>query len=238
MSSQYQIIIKNMSGQSMSFYAFQKQASFTNSGVTPNIVSSCLASGPLAPNESSGAQLDFSFDVQNYVGAKSNITSSTLATFNASISLASAANAVSEASAVQPIELTTQTPDESVNNFSVLAVSPLGLSAAHYQSGLGAGSFGIQIPSYSPTPLPELYCGCAAINQDGSITLSSFITPLPSSQVYCAPVATYYVKVGSVPVGQVITYGTAQAALCDFTRGYRTINVQYNSDGSFTTKGS
>jgi hypothetical protein len=238
MASQYSIIIKNMSAQAMSFYAFQKQASFTNSGVTPTILSSSLASGALAPNASSGAQLDFGFDIQNYAGAKSTVTSSSQLKFNASLSMVSAKNATSGAAAVQPIGLTTSPPSQTVDNSSVLTVSPLGLSAATYQPGLNAGCFGIQVPSYTPTPVPQLYCGCAAINQDGSITLSSFITPLPNSQVYCAPSATYYVSAGNISVGQTIPYATSQAAECDFTPGYTVITVQYNNDGSFTTKGS
>lgn len=238
MAPQYQMIIKNMSGQDLFFYAYQQQAAFANSGATLSILSSSLAFGRLAPNDSSGAQLDFRFDAQNYVGAKSRIPSTSLATFNASISPAIAKNTTGETSAIQPIELTTSTPSESVDNYSVLTVCPLGLSSAHYQQDLDAGYFGVQVPSFSPSSLPELYCGCAAINQDGSVTLSSFISPLPNSQVYCAPVPTYYVKVGNVPVGQLITYGTEQSAKCDFTLGYRVINVNYENDGSFTTKGS
>ncbi len=238
MASQYSIIIKNMAAQTMSFYAFQKQASFNSSGATPTILSSSLASGTLAPNASSGAQLDFSFDAQNYAGAKSTATSASQIKFNASIAVASAKSAISSAAAVQPIDLTTSTPGQRVNNFSTLTISPLGLSAATYQAGLVSGFFGIQVPSYTPAPVPQLYCGCAAINQDGSITLSSFIDPLPNGQVYCAPYATYYVKVGAVSVGEIVTYGTNQVAECDFTAGYTVVNVQYESNGSFTTKGS
>ncbi|URK85951.1 hypothetical protein LP421_01495 (plasmid) [Rhizobium sp. RCAM05350] len=238
MASQYSIIIKNMSAQTMSFYAFQKQASFTNSGATPTVLSSSLASGALAPNASSGAQLNFGFDVQNYVGAKSAATSSSQVKFNASISMVSAKSAVSSAAAVQPIDLTTSAPSQTVDNSSVLTISPLGLSAATYQPGLTAGSFAIQVPSYTPTPVPQLYCGCAAINQDGSITLANFITPLTNSKVYCTPHATYYVAVGNISVGQSITYTTSQAEECDFTPGYTVITVQYHGDGSFTTKGS
>lgn len=222
----------------MDFYAFQKQASFENSGTPSNILSSCLAHGPLAPHQSSGAQLDFGFDTQTYVGAKSTIASSSTTTFNACLSLVSATNAVSQTSAAQPIDLTPSTPGKTVNNFSVMTISPLGLSAPQYQQDLGAGYFGVQIPSYSPLPAPELYCGCAAFNQDGSIALSSFIAPLPNSQVNCAPVATYYVKVGNFSVGQIITYDIAQSAECDFSLGYRTITAQYNPDGTFTTRGS
>ncbi len=219
MASQYSIIIKNMSAQTMSFYAFQKQASFINSGAAPTVLSSSLASGTLASNASSGAQLDFGFEIQNYAGAKSTVTSSSQVKFNASLSMVSAKSAVSSAAAVQPINLTTSAPSQPVDNSSALTISPLGLSAAIYQPGLTVGSFGIQVPSSTPKPVPELYCGCAAINQDGSITLSSFIAPLPNSQVYCSPYATYYVRVGNYPAGQVVTYTTVQSCRVRFYLG-------------------
>ena len=238
MTSQYNIIIKNMSSSTMSFYVFQKQSSFTNAGSSPSVISSSLASGTLYPYSSYGSQLGFSFDAQVYVGAKSNNTASYSSTFNAKISLASAANTVSETSAVQPIDLTTSTAGASVNNFSNLSISPLGLSAAFYQSGLTAGSFGIQVPSYSPSASLKLYFGNAVINQDGSIILSSFVTPPPSGQPCCSPQAIYYVKVGSQAAGQVITYDTSNTGLCDFTTGYSTISVQYNSNGTYSTSGT
>ena len=156
---------------------------------------------------------------------------------NASISLAMAVNTSSETSAIQPIDLTS-TSGQSVDNFSTLTVSPLGLSAPRYQPDLKAGNFGVEIPVYSPGPVAQLFCGCATINQDGSIILSCFIAPLPNSTVCCAPLPVYYVKLGDISVGEIVPYDTAQAAECDFTSGYRVINVQYNSDGSFTTKGS
>ena len=235
MTSQYQIIVSNLSDQTVEFYAFQKQAAFTNSGVNPTILSSCLATGALAPHASSGSQLEFGFDTQNYVGAISNIPSSTMVAFNASISQIDAKATTSATSAIQPIELTPTTPGQAANNFSTMTIIPLGLSAPQYQSGPDAGYIGVQVPSYSPTPSPELYCGCATINQDGSITLSSFVAPRPNSQVDCAPVAIFYVKAGNYPVGQVITYDTGQSAACDFTTGVRSITVDYNKDGSFST---
>lgn len=222
----------------MSFYAFQKQATFTNSGISPNVLASSLACGLLAPNSSSGAQLEFGFDEQIYVGAKSNTALSTATMLDANIFLTAAADTTGVTAAIQPIELTTTTPTQTVDNYSVMTTSPLGLSAPHYQTNLNAGHFGVEIPTYAASTAAELYCGCAAINQDGSITLSSFITPVPNSQLYCAPEAVFYVQTGSFPVGQIIPYTTEQAAECDFTSGYSVINVTYENDGFFTTIGS
>jgi|GEM_PF-3547983 len=236
MASQFKIIIQNQSSQTTSFFAFQKEAWFDDSGATPTILTSSLASGALAPHAASGAQLTFGFDKQVYAGAKSTMTSAAMVNFNALISLVSVASSTSQTSAAQPIELTPASGQS--DNFTVMTISPLGLSAPAYQSGLQAGSFGIQVPTYSPAPTPELYCGCAVINQDGSITLSSFIAPMPGSQVDCAPLPVYFVKAGTYTVGEVITYDTTQAAKCDFTQGYSVINVTFNQDGSFTTSGS
>lgn len=238
MTSQYRIIIKNMSTATMSFHAFQQQASFTASGTTLTPLSSSLASGPLAPYGSSGTQLDFVFDVQNYVGARSSVTPSPTAMATTTLSLFSTSNTVSEASAVQPIDLATASSSPTVGNASTLTVSPLGLSTPTFQSAVPPGCFGVQIPAYTPGSLPELYCGCATINQDGSVALSSYVRPNPNSQIYCAPVAIYYVATGSYAPGQPIPYNISQSALCDFTSGFPTVNVLYNSDGSFTTKES
>lgn len=238
MTSQYHIIIQNMSAQTMSFYAFQKQASFTDSGAVPSVLSSSLACGSLAPHDSSGAQLGFAFDTQNYVGATCSILPSSTPAPSAMTAMASETSAASEASAVQPINLTTPDPSQSVKNCSTLTISPLGLATPVYQSGLAAGSFGIEIPTFEPESVTDLYCGCATINQDGSIVLSSYIVPLPGGEVGCAPTPYYYVKTGSFPVGEAIPYDTSQSASCDFSGGYSTFDVQYNSNGSFTITGS
>lgn len=236
MTAQYNIIIKNMSSTMTSFYVFQIQSTFSNAGTSPSVKSSSLATGALSPYNNYGSQLNFSFDAQVYAGAKSNNTAASSQALNAKLSMASVANTVSEASAVQPIDLTT-TSGSSVNNFSNLSVSPLGLSAAAYKSGPVAGSFGIQVPSYTPSSSLKLYIGNAVINQDGSVILSSFIPPPPSSQPYCSPKAIYYVGSGAQAAGQIITYDTSNTGTCDFTTGYQTITVQYNSDGTYTSSG-
>jgi hypothetical protein len=238
MASPYKIIIKNGSNRIVDFYAFQKQAVFENSGAHLEVYSSCLATGPLAPLASSGAQLDFEFDAQNFVGAKCNVPSPSASRLSALIGRFRAKKTISETFAAQPIDLTTAPADTSEGNYSALTVTPLGLSAPTYEDGMKAGFFGVKIPSFSAVTFPGLRCGCASMNRDGSIVLSSAIAPLPSSQLSCAPVATFYVKEGSFRVGEVITYDINQAAECDFTPGYRVFNVEYNADGTFTSKGS
>lgn len=236
MASQYKIIIENQWSQDTDFYAFQQQAGFQNSGGGLTILSSCVACGPLAPHASSGAQLVFEFDQQTYAGAKSTMFSVNEAAFNVLISLADSVETAMQTSAAQPIDLTPATGQS--NNSTTMTVSPLGLSSPAFQSGLDTGSFGIEVPPYTSMPTPELYCGCAAINQDGSIMLSSFIAPRPNSVVMCAPEPVFFVKVGDFGVGQSITYDTSNAARCDFTQGFTVISVTYTQNGSFTIAGS
>jgi hypothetical protein len=234
--SQYRILIRNMSTKTMSFYAFQRQAALTVAGAALSTFSSSLASGPLATHASSGAQLEFSFDAQIYVGARATVMPIPGLIMVATLSLNSLQAATSEASAVQPITLAG--PGQTSGNSSALTIAPLGLAAPAFDSTLPAGNFAVQVPAFTPNSIPELYCGCASINQDGTIVLASYVTPPPNAQVLCAPIAAYYVKAGNYPTGQVISYDTSQAANCDFTSGFTASVVEYNNDGTFSVTNS
>lgn len=238
MTSNYNIIIKNMSSVTNSFYVFQYQSIFSTSSTTPQAKSSSLAYGVLSPNSIYGSQLTFSLSSQVYVGAITNSTTAYLGSAEAGIYMLNAENNSGESSAIQPISLTPASSPANTNNNSNLSLSPLGLSSAYYQESVPTGNFGINSPSYSPSPALEIYVGNAAINQDGSIILSSFITPPPSTQIFCAPKPIFFVSVGAEEAGQPIVYDTSNSAECDFTTGYTTITVQYKADGTFSTSGS
>lgn len=237
MVAQLQIIVQNLSSQSQYFYVFQQQAGFGNSGITPTILSTSLECAQLAPS-SFGTQLDIAFDTQIYAGALNTNVSAAMTAFNARISFVSTLAVTSQASAAQPIELMPAPSNGTANNCSTLMINPLGLSTPQNLSTLATGSFGVQIPPYTAKPTPELFCGCAVINQNGIITLSSFIAPAPNALFTCSPRPIYYVKIGSYPVGETIIYDTSQAAECDFSTGYQVITVTYNPNGTFTTSGS
>ncbi|MCM2477466.1 hypothetical protein HGO38_28880 [Rhizobium sp. CG5] len=233
MSAEYKVIIKNMSNDPTSFYAFQQQASFSGSGSGAVIRSSSLATGPLAPNATSGAQLEFGFDVQIYAGAICRNPDSSFVTLNVTLSRRTVTDTVSLSAAAQPITLTVSGTDTTAND-TTLSIDPLGLSTPTHQTGMATGSFGIEIPTFSPGTVEDLYCGCAAMNHDGSSILSSFLSPKPSSQLSCAPLPIYYVKTGSIPVGQIVTYDTGNAGECDFSKGSSVLTAEYNIDGTFT----
>lgn len=222
----------------MNFYVFQKQAAFSNSGSNSEIFSSSLGTGVLAPYSTSGAQLHFGLEAQIYAGALSNDVSATSSAFVSLISTDSTSSATSEVSAMQPIGLTTGQSSEDVKNHTDLTLYPLGLSQPNYNSEVPTGSFGIAVPAYTTSPSLHLYCGCASLNSDGTSTLSSYIAPIPNSQVYCGPVAEFFVKVGNYPDGNVIDYSTKNAASCNFSTGYHSFMVEYNADGTFSTNGT
>lgn len=233
MAAQYKIIVKNMASNNASFYAFQRQAGFTGSGSGATVCSSSLATGQLAPNANSGAQLEFGFDTQVYAGAVCRNPTTSFIVLSANAFASTAFNTASLSAAAQPISLTAAGTNTSAN-YTNLSLAPLGLSAPYNQSGLSVGCFGFKVPTFAPSDVQDLYCGCAMLNQDDSIVLSSFVSPQPSSQLYCAPQPIFYIKIGAIPVGQIITYDTGNAGQCDFTSGARVISVQYNPDGTFT----
>lgn len=238
MTSSYNIILKNMSSTTTSFYLLQQQATFIALGSTIQANSSSIAYGVLSPNNIYGSQLTFSLSSQIYAGAITNSTMADLESATAEIYMLNAENNFGESSAIQPISLTPISSPANTNNNSSLSLNPLGLSTPCYQDGVPAGSFGVNIPPYSSSAALKLYVGNAVINQDESIILSSFIPPPPNGQIFCAPKPIFFVKVGAEQAGQLIIYDTSNSAECDFTTGYATITVQYNADGTFSTSGA
>jgi hypothetical protein len=235
-SSSYQIIVRNLSQATQYFYVFQKQATFQPLVSSGSILCSSLGCQNAANYGNSGAQIVFGLDRQIYAGAVSTMAPVPPSQLVVLISLPASQPLVSSTTAVRPISLTTATPG-SAPNCTVLTLNPLALSVPANQSGIPVGAFAMNVPSYTPTPLPELYCGVAALNGDGVNILSSFIAPLPNSTLSCAPEQIFFVKTGYQAVGSVMTYDESNSARCDFSTGFTTITVTYNSDGTFSTKG-
>jgi len=231
MSSFHKIVIQNLSSDTEQFYVFQQPAVIAANGTDQSVTSTSLGTGTLLPYDQSGTELVFKFDVEFLVGAYSNKTTASLTR----IVLAPLVQSSLESS--WPITLTPSTEGTEVDNCSNLSPQPLGLSKPAYQQGVPAGNFGIQVPTYTPSAGVDLFCGTAVKDDKGGITLSSYIIPPPVSSVFCAPIAKYYIKVGTEAAGNIITFSTGNAALCDFTTGFSTCNVSYNADGSFIVTG-
>ncbi|MFS2177187.1 hypothetical protein ACVITL_006529 [Rhizobium pisi] len=233
-SSSYQIIVRNLSQTTQYFYVFQKQAAFP-SLTNPSILSSSLGCQSVGNYTSSGAQINFGLDSQIYAGALSTGQAVTPSEFIALITLDATRSIVSTTTAARAITLTT--PSGSPDNCTTLSLDPLGLSVPAYQSKVPVGAFGMIVPTYTPLPVPELYCGVAALNNDQAIILSSYVAPAPNAVLSCIPEQIFFVKTGYQPPGSAVSYDETNAACCDFTTGYATFTVIYNANGTFLATG-
>ncbi|ANM14903.1 MULTISPECIES: hypothetical protein [unclassified Rhizobium] len=233
-SSSYQIIVRNLSSVTQYFYLFQKQASFP-SLVSPSVLASSLGCQSVGNYTSSGAQINFGLDSQIYAGALSTMAAVPPSQLISLISLDATRSIIASTTAHRAITLTTS--DGSPNNSTSLTLDPLGLSAPAYQSGVPVGAFAMNVPSYTPSPVPELYCGVAALNNDQAIILSSFIAPAPNAVMSCIPEQVFFVKTGYQPLGSAVSYDETNTARCDFTTGYASFTVTYNANGTFSATG-
>lgn len=233
MASQYTILIRNGSDTAQSFYVFQKQAEFQDPNPVEAPLTNSLGSRSLAPYASSGAQLNVSFDTQIFAGATSTLTSSPTAT---AAKTTQARAVVTQSEASQPIAPTVSPTDTTAKNQTLLGLYPLSLSVPVNVPNANVGYFAIQVPTFTPSPVPQVYCGCATRDSSGVVTLSSYISPTPNATLLCKVEPTYYVKVGNQPLGTPIQYDTTNAAACLFSWGVTTIIVTYNRDGTFSTQ--
>ncbi|AUR06423.1 hypothetical protein [Phaeobacter inhibens] len=224
------IVIRNLSQSKMQFYAFQHPADYQSSGSVLQSSSASLATGAVLPYKSSGSTLQFQFERQPHVAAFSNQAKFAMLVKPQPFESAAQASVVAN----WPIALTPGDQTKQVPNDTQLTVGSLGLSMPVYASGIPEGNFGIQIPSYTPTGGLKLHCGNGIKVKTTQVVLSSYVTPAPVSHIFCAPKPKFYVKTGNHPVGSPISFSATGAALCDFTQGYSTCNVDYQPDGTFT----
>lgn len=234
-SSSYKIIVRNLSQTTQYFYVFQKQATFDPPTGITCIYCSSLGCQNVGNYGSSGAQIVFGLDRQVYAGAVSTAPPVPPSQSAAANTLRTSRLLVSTTTTARSIALTTGTGGDTPANFTDLTLNPLGLSVPTYQSGIMVGAFAVRVPSYTPAPFPQLFCGVAALNADQVIILSSFVAPIPSVTVSCAPEQIFFVKTGYQPAGNNIAYDEGNAARCDFTPGFATITATYNANGTFTT---
>lgn len=135
-------------------------------------------------------------------------------------------------SASRPIELTPKV-GQGYKNWTTATTTPLGLNAPEDSDGAQAGSFRITTPVYDP---PSVYNVGSAVDVDGSIILSNFVQANPNSHTDCQPILKYYVQTGTYTRGTVMnfTQSSTNAANCDFTGGNSIINVELQSNGTWT----
>lgn len=229
-TSSYTIVVRNMSATVQYFYVFQQQATFHPAVAASSILSGSLGCQAVGNYDATGASINFDMGTQIYAGAISTAP----AVPPSRSARARTQERVASTNVVRSIELASEST--TALDCTTLSISPLGMSAPVNQPGMTAGAFAVIVPPYTPTPDPQIYCGLATINGDGSILLSSYIAPSPNATMTCTPEPIFYVKTGYKADGDVVAYDTTNAGQCDFTTGYTRVTVTYNVNGTFFTK--
>lgn len=218
MSTFLTINVKNLESSTQNFYFFQQPSVYTG-GAT--VYSNSLYSQALGNYDQTGSILTFQVNMQYFAG----------------IQQASQPPAVGQssgfASASRAIDLAPSSG--TANDWTTASVNPLGLSVPVAGTGVQPGAFRITTPSFAP---PAIYNVGSAVSVNGGIVLSNFVQANPASNTDCQPILKYYVQTGQYTPGTVMnfTQSSVNAATCDFTGGYSTINVTLNPDGTWATQ--
>lgn len=212
------INVINNEAATQGFYFFQQPAIYTG-GQT--VYSNSLYTQNLGNYQQTGAMLTFQVNLQYYAGIQQAHSTPVVG------------QSSGYASAMRSIDLA-PAGGGSANDWTTASVDPLGLSQPTNGVGVQAGAFRITTPTYQP---PATYNVGSAVEVNGGITLSNFVVANPASNTDCQPILQYYVQTGSYTPGTVMnfTQSSINAAVCDFTGGYTTINITLNADGTWTT---
>lgn len=219
MSTLITINVTNNSPNLQNFFFFQHPADYSGG---QQIYSNSLYTAPLLPSASSGSVLSFSMNLQFYAGAQQQVSPPVVGQSSGQLS------------ASQPIGLTPATGG-GVNNTTTMSLTPsLSLTIPVATVGPQPGSFRIVTPTYNPISVYNV--GSAVRTLMGGISLSNFVLAQPTMNIDCQPVLKFYVAVGTYTPGTVMNFTSSSinAALCDATPGYKTFNVTYNADGTWT----
>lgn len=217
MSSQLTINVTNRSSSTQTFYFFQQPAIFSGG---QQVYSNSLFSQALGNYDQTGAILTFQTVFQPFACIQQ-------ASHPPQVGAASGYS-----SAIRAMDLATNAGGNDSTNASV---NPLGLAPAVNMPGVQPGAFRMITPAYQPQ---EIYNLGQAVQVNGQVSLSSFVSAMPNYLVDCQPVLKFYVQTGSYTPGAVINFSqsSVNAAWCDFTGGFSVINVTLNPDGTWTTQ--
>ncbi|APG45483.1 hypothetical protein [Phaeobacter porticola] len=217
MSTLLTINVKNLEPATQGFFFFQEPATYTGGA---KVYSNSLFAENLANYGTAGSILTFQVDLQYYAGIQEAHSAPTVG------------QSSGYSSASRPIDLA-PAGGGSANDSTTATVSPaLGLSTPTNETGVQAGAFRINTPSFSS---PPFYNVGSAVSANGGIVLSNFVQANPQSHTDCEPILKYYVATGTYTPGTVMDFTAASktSALCDFTGGYTVIDVELAANGDW-----
>jgi len=221
MTQYIQIVLTNNSPQTQNFFFFQQPATYTGG---TDVYSNSIQNITLAPAATSGGSYTFLAAVQYYAGVQQ------------AYSLPTPGQTSGYNTATRAIDLAPAVGGTPTNDATAMTLTPsLGLSVPASAAGVAAGAFRIVSPTFNPT-LNTYLGGSAVTNPQGITTLSNFVLVQPSQNLDCQPILKFYVQTGSYTAGTVMNFisSSVNAATCDATTGFRTFNVSYNADGTWT----
>ena len=218
MSTLLTINVKNHIPATQTFYFFQQPSMYTGGS---RVYSNSLCSQALGNYDSTGSVLTFQVSLQPY------------ACIQQAYQQPQVGQSSGFASAYRAIDLAPASG--TANDCTTASVSPLGLSPATVGPNVEPGAFRIITPIHEPS---SIYNIGSAVQANGSVMLSNFVVANPASTTDCQPILQFYVQTGSYMAGSVINFTTSSvnAAMCDFTGGYSTMNVSLNPDGTWTCR--
>ncbi len=232
------VIIRNRSKKTCGFHLFQLQPTYVIDGrEVSQVHSCCVGAGEVEPFAQSGAELEFAFKEIVLAGAV-QVQDAASELESCRFALAAGHDDYGISELVMQRMVGTQSSADCVSiNSTQLSAGPLALSPAVNQSGVTLRSFRVVTPSVSIEELAGVYCGNAIEHADGCVVLSSFVQPVPDSQIDCAPLFAFWLNAGACEIGQAVPYNRSGPAsvLIEFAfDGPDVVIADYNEDGTFS----
>lgn len=212
------INVTNNQASTQSFFFFQQPSIYTGGAM---VYSNSVFRGDLPAYGQTGARLALQVSQQYF------------AAIQQAVSPPQVGMTSGYATAAQPIALAPASG--TANDWTTASFNPLSLSQPRAAAGVQPGAFRITTPAYQPT---TQYNAGLAIQANGGVVLSNFVTAWPNSNQDCQPVLKFYVQTGAYGAGTVLNFTSSSidAALCDFTGGQTVANVTLQANGTWTVQ--
>jgi hypothetical protein len=222
MTTPITINVFNKSNSLQNFFFFQQPSKYSGGA---EVFSNSIYTAALLPYEQYGGSLTFQMILEFYAGVQQQVAPPKVGVPSGTLG------------AKQPINLTPKTGAPIKNGTNMTVAGSLGLAPPVSMNGVQPGAFRIVVPSYNST-LVNYNAGSSVATISGAVTLSNFVTAMPSTNLDCQPVIIFYVQTGSYTPGTVMNFtaSSVNAAVCDFTPGYSVYNVTYDVSGQWTTE--